>query len=393
LLIVALVIYSGCNIGNAKKLNRRITLWRKDKIPYGTYYSFENMQNIFPRASITINETSPKYDQLETQVDSNNSTLISKKAYVIISPQVVPDQMEIDAMMNFVGGGNYIFISSFYIGDSLLKKLNIKTDEGDFRDSKDTLRIKLKNPIDGNMMAFEYPGDSYAAAITSLDSQYVSILGVNESNNANFVRLSYKGGGAIYLHFVPMAFTNFFLLYKNNHKYYEHAFSYIPGNVNEIKWDDYFRKVRTSNFASFKFLLSNLSFRWAFWLLLLFFLVMYLLESKRKQRAIEIVAPLRNTSADFVKTVGRLYYQRRDNLNLAHKIVSHFLGHIRTKYNLQTNSLDTEFAERLAYKSGYDKNDVKEIIEYIKAAQQQKELSDEGLITLNRKIEAFYKHS
>jgi hypothetical protein len=392
-LIIALVVYSGCNFGNIKKLNRRITLWRKDKIPYGTYFSYENMQNIFPRASITINETSPTYEQLETQGDTNNSALISKKAYVVISPQVVPDQTEIDAMMNFVGSGNYIFISSFYIGDSLLTKLKIKTDGGDFYNQRDTLRIKLKDPVGGDMMEFEYPGDSYSAAITSLDSQYVTILGVNESNNANFIKLSYKGGGAIYLHFVPMAFTNFFLLYKNNHKYYENAFSYIPSNITEIKWDDYFRKVRTSNFSSLKFVLSNPSSRWAFWLLLLLFLLIYLFDSKRKQRAIEVIAPLRNSSADFVKTVGRLYYQRRDNINLAHKVVSYFLSYIRTKYNLQTNSLDTDFVERLTYKSGCDKTEVKEIIENIKLTQQQKALSDEGLIALNKKIEAFYKHS
>jgi hypothetical protein len=139
--------------------------------------------------------------------------------------------------------------------------------------------------------------------------------------------------------------------------------------------------------------LSNPSSRWAFWLLVLLFLLIYLFDSKRKQRAIEIIAPLRNTSADFVKTIGRLYYQRRDNINLAQKIVSHFLGYIRTKYNLQTNSLDMDFVERLTYKSGCDKTEVKEIIENIKLAQQQKDLSDEGLISLNKKIEAFYKHS
>jgi hypothetical protein len=120
-LSLALVAQTGCRFDNAKKLNRRVTLWRKDKIPYGTYYSFENMKHIFPLARITINEMSPKYDELDQKANTDSLVIKSKKAYVIISPQVIPDELEIDAMLNFVGEGNYIFISSFYIGDSLLK--------------------------------------------------------------------------------------------------------------------------------------------------------------------------------------------------------------------------------------------------------------------------------
>jgi hypothetical protein len=267
--------------------------------------------------------------------------------------------------------------------------LNLKTTQGNFYNSADTLRIKLRDPAGSSMLEFEYPGDSYSNSISELDSQYVSVLGVNELNSANFVKFSYRGGGAIYLHFAPMAFTNFFLLYKNNHSYYEDAFSYIPGSVTEVKWDDYFRQVHTNGFTSLKFILSNPAFRWAFWLLLFLFLMIYLFESKRKQRVIQIISPLRNTSADFVKTVGRLYYQRRDNLNLAQKIVSHFFGYIRSKYNLQTTSIDSEFAEKLAYKSGHDKSEITDMLNGITLVLQQKSLSDEGLISLNRKIEAF----
>ena len=397
MLILALTSFAGCNFDNKKKLNRRVTLWRKDKIPYGAYYAYENMQYMFPYAKITINKTSPArnvefYPAAYSTTEESSSK--SKKAYVIISPQVIPNEYEISAMMSFVGDGNYIFISTFYISDSLLKSINKKTSvAGEMLSFKDTLRVQIKNPIDYSRIAFEYPGNSYDSYISSLDSDYASILGTNEGGQPNFIKFTYKGGGAIFLHLAPMTFTNFFLLYKDNKSYYDIAFSYLPKSITEIKWDDYFRYPNYSNFSSLKFLLSNLSFKWAFWLLLLLFLLIYLFESKRKQRIIPVIAPLRNTSLDFVRTIGRLYYQRRDNLNLANKMSAHFLGHVRTKYNLQTSFLDQEFTDRLSYKSGYNKESVSNIVEHIKSIQQQQLISDEDLISFNKEIEQFYKQT
>lgn len=394
LLAFAATGISSCRIGKQKKLNRFISLWRKDKIPYGTYYAYENLAYIFPEADITINRASPaKYPEFDAANYSSDSTSSKhKKAYIIISPQVLPNPSEINALMNFVGEGNTVFISSFRIGDSLLRflKLKMQVDNPLFF-PRDTLKVKVNSPITNDTFAFEYPGDSYGNYISSLDSQYTTVLGTDENGRPDFVKFNYKSGGALYLHFAPMAFTNFFLLHKNNKAYYDNVFSYLPKSVTEVKWDEYFRYSR--DFSVLRFLLSIPAFSWAFWLLLLLFLIIYVFESKRRQRVIPAVNALRNSSLDFVKTIGRLYYQRKDNLNLAHKMAAHFLGHVRTKYNLATASLDSEFAEKLSYKSGYDKVLVKDIVDQIKVMQQQQSLSDGGLLELNKKIEAFYKNT
>lgn len=395
-LLIAFAGISGCNFNQQRKLNRRVTLWRKDKIPYGTYYAYEHLEDIFPSADITINKASPSsYAQFDPGLYSNNTAEKNKKAYIIISPQVVPDDQEVNAMMNFVGQGNYIFISSFRIGDSLMNNLNLKARFArTIFEPRDSLKLSLRDPLDYTaQLAYEYPGDAYSSFITSLDSTYASVLGTDDFGHANFVRINYKGGGAMFIHLAPMAFTNFFLLHKNNKTYYDNAFSYIPQSVKEVKWDDYFRNPHYSNFSSLQFLLGNESLKWALWLLLLLFLLVYLFESKRKQRMIPAITSLRNSSLDFVKTVGRLYYQRRDNLNLANKIIAHFLGHVRTKYNLLTTSLDKDFIDKLSHKSGYDHDLVKDIVDNINALQQQQPLSDEGLLLLNKKIEEFHKHT
>jgi len=72
--------------------------------------------------------------------------------------------------------------------------------------------------------------------------------------------------------------------------------SYLPQTVQEVIWDEYFRYDHTKDFSAWQYILSNRALAWAFWLLLLLFALIYLFDSKRKQRPIPLIDPLRNTS-------------------------------------------------------------------------------------------------
>ncbi len=390
---VVLMLATACNI-NQKKLNRRVTLWRKDKIPYGTYYAYEGMKYIFPDAYIHTNSKSPQSFSEQQNYTGQTATNNRRKAYIIIAPQVLPDRSETNALMNFVSQGNQLFISSFNIGDSLLAylKINVIAFHNFFTDTE-FLRLSVYSPVTYDSLSFQYPGLAADNFVNSMDTPYTTILGRDAAGRADFVRFTYKGGGAIYLHFAPMAFTNFFLLYKNNKAYYDNVFSYLPTSVNEIIWDDYFRYANRSNFSALQYIFSNKSLRWAFWLMLLLFLVIYVFESRRRQRLVPVVQPPANSSLDFVKTVGRLYYHRKDNSNLVSKMTTHFLDYIRSRYNIPTSVLDDQFTDRLAYKSGYNKEELKSLIYDIKTLHESPALSDEALLALNKKMEAFYKHA
>lgn len=390
LCIPALLISHQCLC--QKKMNKLITLWRKDKIPYGTYYAFENMKYIFPNASITINKKSPATFYIDEVNDDDYKK--HRKAYIIISPQVLPERSEINAMMNFVGNGNQIFISSFLFGDSLLSYLKLKPENYlNFKYFQDSLRISLYSPVNSDSISFCYPGTSADNYFSSMDTQYTIVLGRDEKGHPNFVKFGYKGGGAIYLQFAPIAFTNFFLLHKNNKAYYENVFSYLPSGITEVKWDDYFRYGKRGQFSALQYIFENKSLSWACWITLLLFAILYVFESKRRQKLIPVIHPPQNSSLDFAKTIGRLYYQQKDNHNLVLKMITHFLDHIRTKFNLPTSALDDEFVDRLFYKSGYDKKELKALIDDIKTFQSYPYPFDDELLQLNKKMELFYKQA
>ncbi|MHA4807645.1 DUF4350 domain-containing protein [Flavitalea flava] len=405
-----MLLLSGCS-DQSKRANPRVTLWRKDKIPYGTFFAFENLHQLFPNSTISINKNSPT-----TFLNGEN-----KKAYIIISSMMDPDSSEMNAIMNFVGEGNHVFISAFGFGESFLHGLKIKKAYGqDFYKKKDSLRVSVYDPENRDSLSFVYPGNAMDDWASSIDSQYTSILGRDGKGRPDFVKLGYKGGGSIMLHFAPMALTNYFLLHKNNKAYYEQVMSYIPSSVTEVIWDDYFRYSegggQKSNFSALQYILKNASLSWAFGLLLLLFLLIYLFGTKRKQRIVPKIERLRNNSLDFVKTIGRLYYQRRDNHNLALKMVSHFQDHVRTRYNLSVNfsdpvtpvkyrnsetgpdisgsepgDPDSRFVDQLSYKTGISKEFLQDLLEEMRGMQVNRPLTDAALLTFHRKLEEFYK--
>ena len=228
-----------------------------------------------------------------------------------------------------------------------------------------------------------------------MDTTYATILGKNEEGYANFVRIKYQSGGSIYIHLEPMAFTNFFLLHKNNSAYYNHALSYLPKNVELIKWDAYFRhnEGNKSSKGIFSWLMNQPAFAWAASLLLILFLLIYLFETKRKQKIIPIIEPHKNASLDFVKTIGRLYFQRRDNKNLAAKMSTHFYDHVRNRFNIPTSIPSDEFVKRLAFKTGHNEEVIKDILYQIKTTTDMPSISDEELMDFNKKLENFYKYN
>ncbi len=373
-------------------LNKRFSLWRNDRIPYGTYYAFHSLEYIFKNATIESFKYSPELLNISRE---NNA---SPKAYIIISPSVLPSEQELKAIMNHAENGNYVFISSFQPGDNLLDSLGLKVSPLNRDIYNDSLALSLIHPVTEDSVGYSYPGISMARHFTDMDTSVTNILGNDKDGHANFVSLKYEGGGAIFLQLAPAAFTNFFLLHKENKSYYDLAMSQFPDSVRSVKWDDYFRTHENGKgdeenrgFDKLRIFLSNPVLRWAFWLAIVLIGVVYLFESKRKQRIIPVVKPLRNASLDFVETIGRLYFQQKDNRNLFEKIRTQFMGYVRHRYKLTAAATESDLEIKLAFRSGYDPEEVKEIFGQLRVLDNKSSISDDELLSLNDKIDKFYK--
>jgi len=389
-----ILLLCGCNGFSGKKMDERITLRKGDKIPYGTYVAYENLQYMFPVADIKVSQESPAaYSSFISDYTYNSSSKHSKALYVIITPEFNPDEKELAAILRFVESGNHVLISSFSWGMNFTDSMKLRIFQPyTFVRFFDSLQLSIKHPVTLDSTAYAYPGKSADTYFNGFDSNYTSVVGRDDNKHANLLRQMYQEGSII-IQSDPLAFSNFFLLHKNNIEYYNRTFSYFPKYVSTIVWDQYFRYRRTgSNFNSLQVILGNKSLSSAFWLVLLLFAFIYLFESKRKQRIIPIIKPHQNTSLDFVKTVGRLYYQYRDNKNLGMKMSAHLMEYIRQKYNLSTGIVDTEFISKLAFKSGYPAEQLNEMIYKAKMINDFDNVTDHDLMEFHRQTEAFYKY-
>jgi hypothetical protein len=385
-ILAACLILSGCSCNRPKKLDRRVSLWRMDKIPYGTKYAFENLAYIFPKARIF---TGNKFPAL-FQRPGDDDTI---RCLIIISPQFIPEEDEMNSLIRYAAGGNQVFISALYFADTVFNMLHLKERENLYAEG-DSTQISVVDGTGSNWFSYSYPGYSMDPYFEAFDTVHTKILGTDVKGDPDFIKIPYAHGGAIFIHLNPLAFSNFFLLHATNKSYYDRAFSWIPVKTGVIEWSDYFRYSKnTENFSALHFILGSRSLRWAFFLSLILFLILFLVESKRKQRPISEIPALRNASEDFVKTVGRLYLQQKDNQNLAEKMVTAFLEHIRTTYNLSTSELSEDFALKLAFRAGRPVSEIKELVRSIRELRINADISDQKLMDLHQQFNQFTKPS
>jgi hypothetical protein len=392
ILFAALIIAGNKN--PERKLDERITLRQRDKIPYGMSVAKTLVPKIFPDASVFSDNNSPgNWDSL--------SATSYNQAVVLVSKDFNADEYELSRLLQFAQQGNYIFIiakSFSYDAEKFFKfSYNRYGFDGFVNPADDSLAVKLEMPFFASDQTFRYPGKRYESSFYSLDTAHCTVMGRNGDGQPDFVRFV-AGNGAIFVHIAPLAFSNYFILHKSNYKYFQNALSVIPAKVEKVLWNEYYlskpastsRKVKPS---WFRVLLSYPAFRWGLFTGILVLLLAVLSGMRRRQRMIPPYSKPTNDSLDFVKTMGRLYHDRRDHLNLARKMSVYFLENIRNRYKLPTHVLDEEFTRALHYKTGYPLEELTEIISVINALEKEPSVTEKQLSDFHQKLELFYQNT
>jgi len=396
LLAVVLIAGSGCR---QRSLDMRVTLDPSDKIPYGAYIAYENMAGFFPESSVEINRLSPlQWWNIDEDADSRTNNL-----FMVLSPQFIPEEAEMKELLSYAESGNEIFISTRFLSPVAQRYLRCSTNFFDNEFSMfptfDSLQLNLVPPVYEPGQTYQYPGKRYQMYFSSFDSSTTHVLGTGANAKPDFICMKI-GEGAVYVHLAPLAFSNYFLLHKNNLSYFSRIFSLINPKTERVFWDKYYLYKKRQNQSDdesepnlFAVLLGYRSFRWGLLTLLALVIIFVLLEMRRKQWIIPPIARHRNESLDFVKTIGRLYFQRGDHTNLAAKMASYFLEHVRSRYKLPTSSLDEEFAIALQQKSGYPQEKIERILSFINGLDNGTKIKEEQLSYFHQLLESFYKHA
>jgi hypothetical protein len=398
-LITAVILVLTGTRQSTRRLDERITFLKKDKIPYGLFVAYSNLKYIFPKATVYDNKNEPGYwDSL--------STYDADQAMIIITPQFYADEFEMKKLIAFVENGNDVFISTALISNTAEEFLRCRASvfsTGGFNspggNETDSFRVSLFNPPFAKNEMYEYPGKKFDSWFYQTDTATTEVIGGDELNRNNFIHLK-AGAGNLYVHLAPIALSNYFLLFKNNIRYYENIISLLNPHITKIGWDEYFLNKKynsennlTKNNSSdlLRVLFKYPGLKAALLTALLTLLLYMLMETRRKQRYIPVIEKPKNDSLDFVKTIGRLYYDRGDHKNLCKKMGSYFLEHVRNRYKLPTNKLDEDFIKSLQFKSGCEEAEIRGIVSFIKYIDDAPVIKDDELSDFYKQLESFYK--
>lgn len=363
------------------EVNKKETLnWRKnfdihEKSPFGLFVFNNEAGNLFKNNLKKI-ETAP-YEYYSQHKKGIHNIIIIENDIDGQSWKKILDQVSagseamlmVSRMPKEISDSIGYYDSEISFEEENVLKFTDKKYQNDF--------IKLDKFPSGRGFSFIKPG--------------VEILGKTvekrNTDQANFIKVKF-GKGIIYAHTEPLFLTNYYLLKPGNIKYAQDVFSYLPDK--ETLW---FVKSNTKTSQFFmRFILANPALKYAWWILLGGLILFIFFNAKRKQRIVPITEPLRNTSLDFVKSIGNLYLQEGDFHDMMSKKAQYFLNKVRLDLLIDTQNLDEDFAKKLQLKTGKPMEMINEAINLIKKAQDPyASVIKEDLARINKLLDEIFK--
>lgn len=351
------------------------TDWRKNfdinqKSPFGLFVFNREINTLFKSKVKKIEQT--PYDYYQSEKKIHNILVIEeeidKQSWNKILDEVSKGSdamLIVSEMPKDISDSIGYYDSQISFEDENVLKLTDKTYQNDF--------IHLDKFPSGRGFTFIKKG--------------VEVLGKtvekNNSDQANFIKITF-GKGNIYVHCEPLFITNYYLLKRGNVKYAQDVFSYLKDQ--ETVWfveSD----AKVSQFF-LRFILSHPALKYAWWVLLGGLVLFIFFNAKRKQRIVPIIEPLKNTSVDFVKSIGNLYLQEGDFHDMMAKKAQYFLNKVRMDLLIDTQHLDDEFTKKLHLKTGKPVEMIAEALNLIKKAKDPyAQVMKEDLAKMNKLLD------
>lgn len=360
------------------------TFSRYDRIPFGTFVLYDQLKHLFDTAPTPHKGTI--YDHLNNRQDTG-------ELYMIIAGAVKTSKTDENELLRHVALGNTVFIAAGELSQGLQDTLGCRFASvyPDFL-SGDSVFLTLVNPAFGRPAGYRMLRNTVNGFFEEFDTARAVVAGMNSRGQVNFIRMQF-GKGRLFLHAAPLAFSNFFILKEDNHRYVSHAMSLLPKRPTAMFWDDYYSIGRGGPTTPLRVILTRPPLRAAYFTALGAIILFMLFHSKRRQRVIPVIPQTRNTTMDFVDTVSQLYLSRHDHRDIALKQTAFFLDHVRSRYGIATVILDDDFVRRLSQRSGVNEDKVRELIGMVEDIRSATTLAEPELMRFSRSIDEFHKYS
>jgi len=353
--------------------------------PYGAKILNLELNSLFPDAEL-LNSAKPIYNTVHDSIEFDGSS-----AYLFLNQSFIADSLELSRLLSFVAKGNTAFIAAENFSEELLDTLHLSFEEDYiYANAADSTVFSFRqDPF--SREEFSFPKMQFLRYFET-DSLFsgTAISYSNDIEHVNQLSVPFKEGKFI-LNSYPLAFTNYNLLNEERRAFASNCLSYLGAHEN-ILWDEYYKVGKPgSSKTPLVEILKIPGLRWAYWLSLVTILLFIGFHSKRQQRVIPIEEKLKNSSVEYVETMGNLYYEQANFKNIAQKKIEYFKSYLFRTYNMHSIEFSEDDIRKLSSKTDKTESEIRSVIELIRSILNGEKLTVETLKTLSNEINNFYK--
>jgi len=381
-IIAGLLIYDDAS--SATPIDWTPTYTTNAKTPLGLYVFDKEIPDLMQADTIEKFRITP-YEFFDKKYDYDNEEYTVKGTFLAISEEDQIDGQSVTELLSFADYGNTVMLSMKRFPQQIIDTLKLNPESRFYGDS---IQFSLQKAPSKKYWFNEGIGVTYFDSLTpqKIASDSIKILGYQEDNGKklpNFIEVPF-GNGRILLHTQPAVFSNFHLLKGNHYQYAQGVVSQIPRGT--LFWQDG-NATSTMDDSPLTYILKQPALKAAYYLGLLGLFIFIFFNAKRKQRIIPEIEPLRNTTIDFAKTIGNLYFMEGDHHTIVEKKIIYFLEQVRTEYLIDTYTLDDAFAEKLHLKTGKPIEEIQTAINLIKKHRHNFATTEADVAAVNNAIE------
>lgn len=380
------------------------TFSKYHKIPHGSYIIFDQLDELFPDTKIEVSDSSvfttlSKWDNPNT-------------AYILITDylsQYSSKSINWNKLDTFTMNGGTVFCSArhIYATDNFLTKggtissneYSVNGDTSIFSKSKSEDVHLTLNQIDSTKQTKFTTKSPYANRSLLVDSLKHERLGAIHDTITNFIRVP-NGKGAFYFHSNPEVFTNNAILRDSLQNYASGLLTHINHDIEYIIWDEYYKptlsflgeSLQTERKSPLFLFEENRPLKIAKWLLIVGSILLIFTRFQRYQQAVPVLNPPRNKTVDFVKNMGKLYFEKKEHFDIAQKKINYFEVGLRNQYKLEPLDQYEKKINQLADLTGFKEEDLKHYYTKRSLITKVSQLSEEQLISISKSIEKLKKN-
>ena len=356
--LCSVIMTSGC--GGKKKTNWHPNFDINSKEPFGLYVLSKELTNFKGVRDVKFWRKSLSHHFNIDYYYASDSILYDTTCFIAIHPNMLFNIHVYEEIVEYVAMGNTAILAAIDLPDILLDSLGIKMSKKLPAFTQDAKASKIKlchNPRAGDAehcvetnigitgsYFYDFDPKNYTILTTVAES--------GDSIRASTIRLP-LGDGHLILIAEPMIFTNYFILNDSLRPFTETAVAFIPENAT-VFWKVGQNLGESQDTSVLRFIMAHRPLKIAFYLLVMGMVLFIFFTAKRRQRVVPIQEKNTNTTIEFVRTIGNLYYQSQDYGFIVQNKIKFALNKVRNDLHISTDTLDEVFVEKLAYKTQKD---------------------------------------